>query len=90
MEVDSLLCRGRPHSPSSHYCLTQVEQNVSTKNTLHSCFRNRVAIAIELIEEGSIACGQMITTLFFPPLPFLFQVIPLLVVVLLYAVLLPV
>jgi len=35
--------------------------------------RNRVAIAIELIEEGSIACGQMITTLFFPPLPFIFQ-----------------
>ena len=87
VEVDSLLCRGRPPSPSSHYCLAQVEQNVSTKKicTLHSCFRNRVAIAIELIEEGSIACGQMITTLFFPPLPFLFQVIPLLVV-LLYAV----
>ena len=88
VEVDSLLCRGRPHSPSSHYCLTQVEENASTNIfcTLHSCFRNRVAIAIELIEEGSIACGQMITTLFFPPLPFLFQVIPLLLVVLLYAV----
>ena len=35
--------------------------------------RNRVAIAIELIEEGSVACGQMLSTLFFPPLPFLLQ-----------------
>ena len=43
-------------------------------------FRNRVAIAIELIEEGSIACGQMLTTLFFPPLPFLFQVLTYVVV----------
>ena len=35
--------------------------------------RNRVAIAIELIEEGSVACGHMISTLFFPPLPFVLQ-----------------
>ena len=35
--------------------------------------RNRVAIAIELIEEGSVACGQMLSTLFFPPLPFILQ-----------------
>ena len=45
------------------------------KTWFHSRSRNRVAIAIELIEEGSIACGQMLTTLFFPPLPFLFQVL---------------
>ena len=44
-------------------------------------FRNRVAIAIELIEEGSIVCGQMLTTLFFPPLPFLFQALTLVVIV---------
>lgn len=37
-------------------------------------FRNRVAIAIELIEEGSVACGQMLATLFFPPVPFILQV----------------
>lgn len=37
--------------------------------------RDRVAIAIELIEEGSVACGQMMTTLLFPPLPFLLQVL---------------
>ena len=35
--------------------------------------RNRVAIAIELIEEGSVACSQMLCTLFFPPVPFLLQ-----------------
>ena len=35
--------------------------------------RNRVAIAIELIEEGSVACSQMLCTLFFPPLPFVLQ-----------------
>ena len=35
--------------------------------------RNRVALAIELIEEGSVACSQMLATLFFPPLPFLLQ-----------------
>ena len=35
--------------------------------------RNRVAIAIELIEEGSVACSQMLSTLFFPPLPFVLQ-----------------
>ena len=46
-----------------------------SKTWFHSRSRNRVAIAIELIEEGSIACGQMLTTLFFPPLPFLFQVL---------------
>ena len=35
--------------------------------------RNRVALAIELIEEGSVACSQMLATLFFPPLPFVLQ-----------------
>ena len=35
--------------------------------------RNRVAIAIELIEEGSVACSQMLCTLFFPPVPFVLQ-----------------
>ena len=33
-----------------------------------------MAIAIELIEEGSVACGNMVSTLFFPPLPFVLQV----------------
>ena len=37
--------------------------------------RNRVSLAIELIEEGSIACSQLLPTLFFPPLPFLLQVL---------------
>ena len=40
--------------------------------------RNKVAIAIELIEEGSVACSQMLCTLFFPPVPFLLQGIVLL------------
>ena len=70
LEVDLLRCCSRPPSPPPHHGLPQVEQNL-----FHSRSRNRVAIAIELIEEGSIACGQMLTTLFFPPLPFLFQVL---------------
>lgn len=39
------------------------------------CFmRTRIKIAIELIEEASIAVGDMMSTLFFPIVPFLFQV----------------
>ena len=53
---------------------------LSKNSTKINISRNRVAIAIELIEEGSIACGQMITTLFFPPLPFIFQVCQFLMV----------
>ena len=56
------------------------EGRLSKNSTKIDILRNRVAIAIELIEEGSIACGQMITTLFFPPLPFIFQVCQFLVV----------
>ena len=36
--------------------------------------RNRISIAIELIEEGSKACTQMCSTLYFPPVPFILQV----------------
>ena len=35
----------------------------------------RIKIAIELIEEGSIAVGDMMSTLFFPIIPFLMEVI---------------
>jgi len=37
----------------------------------------RIRIAIALIEEGSKAVGQMFSTLFFPLLPFLFQLVVL-------------
>jgi choline transporter-like protein 2/4/5 len=33
-------------------------------------FRTRIKIAIELIEEASIAVGDMMSTLFFPIIPF--------------------
>ena len=35
--------------------------------------RKRISIAIELIEEGSIAIGHMMSTLFFPIVPFVWQ-----------------
>ena len=35
--------------------------------------RKRVKIAIELIEEASIAVGHMMSTLFFPLVPFVWQ-----------------
>ena len=35
--------------------------------------RKRIKIAIELIEEGSIAVGHMMSTLLFPLVPFLWQ-----------------
>ena len=35
--------------------------------------RKRISIAIELIEEGSIAVGHMMSTLFFPIVPFVWQ-----------------
>ena len=35
--------------------------------------RKRVKIAIELIEEASIAVGHMMSTLFFPLVPFIWQ-----------------
>ena len=35
--------------------------------------RKRISIAIELIEEGSIAVGHMMSTLFFPIVPFIWQ-----------------
>lgn len=39
------------------------------------CFmRTRIKIAIELIEEASIAVGHMISTLFFPLVPFVLEV----------------
>ena len=40
------------------------------------CFMfTRIKIAIELIEEGSIAVGHMMSTLFFPFIPFVMEVI---------------
>jgi choline transporter-like protein 2/4/5 len=40
------------------------------------CFmRTRIKIAIELIEEASIAVGHMMSTLFFPIVPFVLEVI---------------
>ena len=35
--------------------------------------RKRISIAIELIEEGSFAVGHMMSTLFFPIVPFIWQ-----------------
>ena len=35
----------------------------------------RLRIAIELIEEGSIAVGDIMSTLFFPVVPFLLQLV---------------
>ena len=35
----------------------------------------RIRIAIELIEEGSIAVGDIMSTLFFPVIPFLLQLV---------------
>jgi len=35
--------------------------------------RKRISIAIELIEEGSIAVGHIMSTLFFPIVPFIWQ-----------------
>ena len=35
--------------------------------------RKRIKIAIELIEEGSIAIGHIMSTLFFPIVPFIWQ-----------------
>ena len=35
--------------------------------------RKRIKIAIELIEEGSIAVGHMMSTLFFPLVPFIWE-----------------
>jgi hypothetical protein len=35
----------------------------------------RLKIAIELIEEGSIAVGDIMSTLFFPLVPFVFQLV---------------
>ena len=62
-------------------CTMPFYADILSKNSTEiNISRNRVAIAIELIEEGSIACGQMITTLFFPPLPFIFQVCQFLMV----------
>ena len=63
------------------YTMPFYEDRLSKNSTKINILRNRVAIAIELIEEGSIACGQMITTLFFPPLPFIFQVCQFLMVI---------
>ena len=37
--------------------------------------RNRIKIAIELIEEGSIAVGHMMSTLFFLLVPFLWHLL---------------
>ena len=37
--------------------------------------RQRIAIAIELIEEGSKAVGQMFTTLFWPIVPFVLHIL---------------
>ena len=37
--------------------------------------RTRISIAIELIEEASIAVGDMMSTLFFPLIPFVIEVI---------------
>ncbi len=40
------------------------------------CFMcSRIKIAIELIEEASIAVGDMMSTLFFPVVPFCLEVI---------------
>ena len=40
------------------------------------CFMfTRIKIAIELIEEASIAVGDMMSTLFFPIIPFIMEVI---------------
>ena len=36
---------------------------------------SRIKIAIELIEEASIAVGDMMSTLFFPIVPFILEVI---------------
>ena len=38
-------------------------------------FCSRIRIAIELIEEGSIAVGDIMSTLFFPVVPFLLQLV---------------
>ena len=37
--------------------------------------RKRIKIAIELIEEGSIAVGHMFSTLFFPLVPFIWELL---------------
>ena len=52
-------------------------------NTDHLFYRRRanvvffcrIRIAIELIEEGSIAVGDIMSTLFFPVIPFLLQLV---------------